>query len=137
MTHLEFLGVLSSWLRRPGLLAGLALWLGVWAGPGSVLAQGIGGGKSPSKAEVPAIFEDADLPLGRQLIVQHQCAACHVRRVGGDGSSIYRPAGRINSPGALRGMIEQCNLELNLTLFPDEVTAISAVLNSEHYRFKK
>ena len=50
--------------------------------------------------------------------------------------SIYRPQGRINSPAALRGMVEQCNLELNLTLFPDEVTAISAVLNRDHYRFK-
>jgi hypothetical protein len=33
-------------------------------------------------------------------------------------------------------MVEQCNLELNLTLFPDEVTAISAVLNRDHYRFR-
>jgi hypothetical protein len=36
----------------------------------------------------------------------------------------------------LRGMVEQCNLELNLALFPDEVTSISAVLNRDHYRFK-
>jgi hypothetical protein len=32
--------------------------------------------------------------------------------------------------------VETCNLELNLTLFPDEVTSISAVLNRDHYRFK-
>ena len=63
------------------------------------------------------------------------CAECHTRKVGGDGNGIYRPQGRINSPGALRGMVEQCNLELNLSLFPDEVTAISAVLNRDHYRF--
>ncbi len=115
-----------------GLLTGLALWLGAGLGLGLAGAQG-----SASASNVPAIFKDADLPLGRQLMVQHQCAACHVRRVGGDGSAIYQPAGRINNPGALRGMVEHCNLELNLTLFPDEVTAISAVLNRDHYRFKK
>ena len=38
--------------------------------------------------------------------------------------------------GLLRGMVEQCNTELNLALFPDEVTSIAAVLNRDHYRFK-
>jgi hypothetical protein len=33
-------------------------------------------------------------------------------------------------------MVEQCNTELNLSLFPDEVTAIAAVLNQTHYRFR-
>jgi hypothetical protein len=56
--------------------------------------------------------------------------------VGGDGSAIYKPAGRLNSPGLLRGMVEQCNTELNLGLFPEEVNSISAVLNRDHYRLK-
>ena len=55
--------------------------------------------------------------------------------VGGDGSAIYRPAGRINTPGALRGMVDFCSTELNLQLFPEEVTAIAAVLQRDHYRF--
>lgn len=83
-----------------------------------------------------AIFKDADLKLGETLIAEHKCQACHVRRVGGDGSAIYRPNGRINTPGFLRGMVEQCNTELNLSLFPEEVTAIAAVLQRDHYRFK-
>jgi hypothetical protein len=82
------------------------------------------------------LFRDADLALGAKLIKEHRCAECHVRKVGGDGSAIYRPAGRINAPGFLRGMVEQCNSELNLQLFPDEVTAIAAVLNRDHYKFK-
>ena len=82
-----------------------------------------------------SLYADADLPLGEKLLREHRCAECHIRKVGGDGSAIYRPRGRIDSPGALRGMVEQCNLELNLALFPDEVTAISAVLNRDHYRF--
>lgn len=83
-----------------------------------------------------ALYKDADLPLGEKLLREHRCAACHSRKVGGDGSAIFRPQGRINTPGPLRGMVEQCNTELNLSLFPDEVTAISAALNRDHYRFK-
>lgn len=83
-----------------------------------------------------SLYKDADLPLGEKLLREHRCADCHSRKVGGDGAAIYRPQGRINTAGALRGMVEQCNLELNLALFPEEVTSISAVLNRDHYRFK-
>ncbi len=85
---------------------------------------------------LPAIYQGADLKLGEKLMVESKCAACHQQKVGGDGSAIYKPAGRINTPGLLRGMVEQCNTELNLSLFPDEVTAIAAVLNRDHYRLK-
>lgn len=87
-------------------------------------------------AQVPAVFQDADLRLGEKLIAEHKCAACHQQKVGGDGSAIYKPAGRISTPGFLRGMVEQCNTELNLGLFPEEVSSIAAVLNRDHYRFK-
>ncbi|MFN7692891.1 MAG: hypothetical protein ACK5O3_02455 [Burkholderiales bacterium] len=66
---------------------------------------------------------------------QHRCAACHASKFGGDGSAIYRPKGRINTPSLLRGMTEQCNTELNLGLFPEEVTAVAAALNLARYRF--
>jgi hypothetical protein len=81
-----------------------------------------------------ALFKDADLPLGEKLIRDNRCTECHSRKVGGDGSAI--PQARVNTPGLLRGMVEQCNTELNLSLFPEEVTSISAVLNRDHYRFK-
>ena len=84
----------------------------------------------------PAIFQGADLKLGEQLIAEHKCVACHARRVGGDGSDIYHPKGRINTPAFLRGMVEQCNTELNLGMFPEDVNAVAAVLNRDHYRFK-
>lgn len=87
-------------------------------------------------AQVPALYAGADLQLGDKLIIEHKCAACHQQKAGGDGSAIYQPTGRVNSPGLLRGMVEQCSLNLNLALFPDEVTAIAAALNRDHYRFK-
>jgi len=87
---------------------------------------------APKAAE---LFRDADLALGEQLIREHRCTECHVRKFGGDGSAIYRPKGRISTPGFLRGMVEQCNTEMNLGMFPDEVTSVAAVLNRDHYRF--
>ncbi len=90
----------------------------------------------PQAAAQPALFKDADLKLGAQLIAQNNCDSCHQKRVGGDGSAIYKPLGRINTPGFLRGMVEQCNTELNLGFFPEEVTAVAAVLNRDHYKFK-
>lgn len=84
---------------------------------------------------LPPEFQGADLRLGEQLIRDHRCAECHVRRVGGDGNAIYRPAGRINRPAALLTMIEVCSTELNLQLFPEDIQAIAAVLHRDHYRF--
>ncbi len=105
------------------------------AGRGLVLAAIAVGAAWTAQAE-PALFRGADLKLGAELIVTHRCTECHARRVGGDGSSIYRPLGRINTPGFLRGMVDQCNTELNFGLFPEEVTAVAAVLNRDHYKFK-
>lgn len=92
---------------------------------------------SVSLAAGPAIFNDADLKLGEQLIAQNKCTQCHVSKVGGDGSAMYKPQGRINEAGLLRGMVEQCNSMLNLQMFPEEVTSVAAVLNRDHYRFAK
>jgi mono/diheme cytochrome c family protein len=103
---------------------------------GAGLAGGLLLATAAAAQTAAALYQGADLALGERLIREHRCAECHTRKAGGDGSAIYRPQGRINTPGALRGMVEQCNLELNLTLFPDEVTAVSAVLNRDHYRFR-
>ena len=87
-------------------------------------------------AQTPAIFKEADFELGQKLIAEHKCSACHQTKVGGDGSAIYKPLGRINTAGFLRGMVEQCNSALNLGLFPEEVNAVAAVINRDHYKFK-
>lgn len=108
--------------------AAMVAFTGAWLVPTSGQAQG------PETAA--KLYAGADLKLGEQLIKEHKCEACHIRREGGDGSTIYKPKGRINTPGFLRGMVEQCNTELNLGMFPEEVTAVAAVLNRDHYRFR-
>jgi hypothetical protein len=87
-------------------------------------------------AQGAEIYKGADIKLGEQLIEQNKCSQCHATKVGGDGSAIYKPMGRINNAGLLRGMVEQCNSMLNLQMFPEEVTAVAAVLNRDHYQFK-
>lgn len=89
-----------------------------------------------TQAQQHPLFKDADLALGQKLISENQCNECHIRRVAGDGSAIYNPKGRINTAGALRGMVEYCNTELNLGFFPEDTTAVSAVLNKQHYKFR-
>lgn len=93
-------------------------------------------GISLSAYAEPEIFQGADLALGEKLIAEGKCAQCHAQKFGGDGSAIYRPEERVNTAGILRGMVEQCNSELNLGFFPEEVTAVAAVLNRDHYKFK-
>jgi hypothetical protein len=106
------------WLGVTALLVGGLLWS--WT----------------ARAQGAEIFQGADLKLGEQLMAEHKCAQCHAEKVGGNGHSIYRPLGIINTAGLLRGMVEQCNSMLNLQMFPEEVTAVAAVLNRDHYKFK-
>ena len=93
-------------------------------------------GASGATSAAPPPFEGADLKLGERLIQEHRCNQCHARKVGGDGQAIYRPHGRINTPSALRTMVEYCSTELKLQLFPEDVDAIAAVLNRDHYHFR-
>ena len=106
-------------------------WIRGALAAGSLLLAAHAGAQSAAE-----LFRGADLALGERLIKEHHCAACHIGKVGGDGSAIFRPAGRINTPSFLRGMVEQCNTERNLGMFPEDVSAVAAVLNRDHYRFK-
>lgn len=120
--------------------------VGAWAATAlataaCLLAAAAATAPSPAHAQTPGggaqIFKGADLKLGEELMKEHKCAACHVSKVGGDGSGIYRPLGTINNAGLLRGMVEMCNTNLNLQMFPEDVTAVAAVLNRDHYKFRE
>lgn len=130
--------IVPRWATRlaiaPGAVIGVAARRAAPAALlGLIMATGVIA--LPAAAQVSPLFKDADLALGVRLIAENKCAACHARRVGGDGSAIYRPLGKINTPGLLRGMVDYCSTELNLGLFPEEVSAVAAVLDRDHYRF--
>ncbi len=112
-------------MKRPRLRSVLLATVCALAAPWSAADSG-----------VPSEFKGADLRLGERLIREHRCTECHVRKVGGDGSAIYRPLGRINRPSALLAMVELCSVELKLQLFPEDVQAVAGVLQRDHYRFK-
>jgi len=97
---------------------------------GGALAMGT------AQAQGAEIFQGADLALGQKMIAENKCVACHISKVGGDGSKMYKPTGRINNAGLLRGMVEMCNTTMNLGMFPEEVTAVAAVMNRDHYKFR-
>jgi hypothetical protein len=120
-------------LVMAALVCGTAVWAQApsSAGPGAAPA----GASAASAAD--ELFKEAGLALGDKLIAEHRCSECHARRTGGDGSGIYRPQGRINSPQALLSMVERCNTELKLNLFAEEVSAMAAVLQRDFYRFGK
>ena len=63
--------------------------------------------------------------------------ACYQQKAVGNGSITYKPRGRVNTLVALRGMVEQCNTQLNRGLCPDEGTSVSAALNREPYKLTK
>ena len=90
----------------------------------------------PVLAQDASIFKGADLALGEKLIAEHKCTQCHISKAGGDGHAMYKPKGKIHNAGLLRGMVEMCNTTMNLGMFPEEVTAVAAVLNRDHYKFK-
>jgi hypothetical protein len=100
------------------------------------LLLGLAAAKMTAAMAQPVIFKDADYKLGEKLIAENKCVACHVSKVGGDGSAIYKPLGRINTAAFLRGMVEQCNTQLNMGMFPEEVNAVAAVINRDYYKFK-
>jgi hypothetical protein len=91
---------------------------------------------APAHAQGAEIFKGADLAMGEKMIAEHQCVQCHIGKVGGDGSAIFKPQGKFNTAGLMRGMVEMCNTNMNLGMFPEEVTDVAAVLNRDHYKFK-
>ena len=53
------------------------------------------------------------------MLAGHKCADCHSQKSNGNPAAIYRPFGRISTPGLLWGIVERCNSELNLGMFPN------------------
>jgi mono/diheme cytochrome c family protein len=69
---------------------------------------------------------------------EKDCVACHVRRLGGDGSAMYtRAERRVRTPEQLKAQIAVCNTELGTAYFPDEEDHLAAYLNQRYYRFKE
>jgi Zn-dependent protease with chaperone function len=94
----------------------------------------------------PAAIRIARLPVPKgagdakagAAMHEKDCVACHIRRVGGDGSSIYtRGDRRVKSPAQLKAQVAVCNTELGTAYFPEEEEHIAAYLDLTYYKFKE
>lgn len=84
-----------------------------------------------------AVVAEASPANGQKLIADAKCEACHISKVGGDGSTIYtRKDRRVTAKSKLLPQVSRCNTDLNLGLFPEDEAAIAAYLNATHYKFK-
>lgn len=83
------------------------------------------------------LFLSASATTGKKLHTKNQCAACHVQKLGGDGSAVYtRPNRLVTTPQKLVTQVEFCNTRLNAGLFPEDELDIAAFLNRDYYKFK-
>ncbi|WP_251370187.1 hypothetical protein [Polynucleobacter sp. MWH-CaK5] len=79
----------------------------------------------------------ADINNGKTLH-QAKCYQCHAEKSGlGNGDIIYTRADRkVKDPARLKFMVNMCNTELRLDLFPEDEADLVAYLNQQFYKFK-
>lgn len=89
-----------------------------------------------AQAQRPLPFADGDAKAGAAMH-EKDCVACHVRRVGGDGTKMYTRAERkVTSAAKLKAQVAACNTELGTAYFPEEEDHLAAYLNHAYYKFK-
>jgi len=78
----------------------------------------------------PAVFADnhAEVSPGQQLH-QNNCTRCH------DAQVYTRNNRKVTDYAALKNRVTQCDSNLGLGLFPEDVQAITDHLNQLHYHF--
>ena len=77
-----------------------------------------------------------DPKLGKPLH-DKQCVACHVKLLGGDGSSMYTRKPRlINNAAALGQRVAVCGAQTSAGWFPEDEAHVAAWLNQAYYKFK-
>ena len=78
----------------------------------------------------------ADAGVGEKMVAEKNCAACHQRLVGGDGSKIYlRDSRRVKTLPQLDAQVRYCSNELETGWFPEDEAHVVAWLNHRYYKF--
>jgi mono/diheme cytochrome c family protein len=87
-------------------------------------------------AQAPRALAAGDAAKGAAMH-QKDCVACHVRRLGGDGTAMYTRGDRkVTTPEKLKAQVALCNSELGTGYFPEEEEHVAAYLNLQYYKFK-
>lgn len=81
-------------------------------------------------------FAKADPAAGRALLDEAKCNACHVTRMGGDGSRMYtRPERKVRDAQGLLKMVQFCVDRTGAAVFPEDVIHMGVYLNQQFYKF--
>ena len=92
---------------------------------------------APALAQSPRAPGSSDAAKGAAMH-DKDCVACHVRRVGGDGTAMYTRSDRkVTTPAKLKAQVALCNSELGTGYFPEEEEHVAAYLNLQYYKFKE
>jgi cytochrome c2 len=82
-------------------------------------------------------FPKSDPQKGEKLVNESKCNACHVSKVGGDGTAIFtRPDRKVKSATGLLSQVRTCNTMLGTGWFPEDEENVAAYLNQAYYKFK-
>ncbi|MCK6375445.1 MAG: cytochrome c [Zoogloea sp.] len=78
-----------------------------------------------------------DPAVGERLVTEKDCAACHKRLIGGDGSKLYlRSDRKVKSLPQLHAQVSFCATQLKTGWFPEDEEDVVAWLNHRYYHFK-
>ena len=78
-----------------------------------------------------------DPAVGEKLATAKNCAACHQRLVGGDGSKLYTRADRkVKTLAQLASQVHFCSTQFKTGWFPEDEEHVVAWLNHRYYHFK-
>ena len=78
-----------------------------------------------------------DPAVGEKLATTKNCAACHQRQVGGDGSKLYTRADRkVKTLAQLASQVRFCSTQFKTGWLPEDEEHVVAWLNHRYYQFK-
>lgn len=84
-----------------------------------------------------APFSLGNPELGRQLYIRHDCASCHIKRIGGDGSGVFaRPDHKVQDPASLLKQMKYCAGAAGISLSTEDEQHLGAYLNQQFYHFQ-
>jgi nitrate/TMAO reductase-like tetraheme cytochrome c subunit len=78
-----------------------------------------------------------DPAVGEKMVTEKDCAGCHQRLIGGDGSKLYtRSDHKVKNKGQLAAQVSYCSSQLKTGWFPEDEENVVAWLNHRYYNFK-
>lgn len=90
-----------------------------------------------ASAAQAAPFSLGNPGTGRQLYLRYDCASCHIKRIGGDGSGVFaRPDHKVTDPASLLKQMKYCAGSAGINLSSEDEQHLGSYLNQQYYHFQ-